>query len=145
MPDRRLLIVATLALSALLGGCRAATVEGGNPLDECTYAAKPDELAVCHDPHLRQQDIRLSMAFNRAQHTSDSVGDDDLFDQPMMGAGLGGPRRFYRRPGVNIEIQSRRLTFLQRRAQCGGNTGCIGRLYDQELRYLDWRYGPTYY
>jgi uncharacterized protein len=129
--------LAALAFAAL-AGCQQPTVVGGNPFDPCTYARRADEVAVCSDPTLLELERRLNIGFSNAARAR---ADDDLFaDSPFGPSGFRGSL-FRRSPVASVEVDARRQSFLLRRADCGANRVCIARLYEQELRYLDWRYG----
>ena len=94
-----LLSAAALALSVLSAG----PVLAAGPSFSCARATRADERAICRSSALRTADARMAALYRDIQHCT----------------AMGGH-------GTNLDDQQ---AWLARRAECGGNSACISRLY----------------
>jgi len=78
-----------------------------NPSFDCRKAKHADELAICRSNKLSHQDRTMARLFREIQACS------------AMGS-----------RGANLDDQ---FLWIKRRARCGGNVACLGKLYDQRI------------
>ncbi|MCX5570841.1 lysozyme inhibitor LprI family protein [Kaistia nematophila] len=77
----------------------------------CAKATAPDEIAICQDPTLSERDTEMAalwFAYNKV---------------PML-------------MGANAARRDAAADFLKLRAACGGDTACLGRVYDARIAAL---------
>ena len=56
------IVIAVMLLTTALCTTSSARAEGG-PSFDCRYAKTPDEIAICHNPSLADDDRRMSSAY----------------------------------------------------------------------------------
>ena len=82
------------------------------PSFNCRYAKAPDEVAICQDPALADDDLRMSNAYFYLRHLTGEAGMTDA-----LGA-LEGTQR----------------EWLAARSRCGSNPACLHRAYVARLQ-----------
>ena len=100
----------SLSLFALLLLCGPAHAASFN----CRLAEHADERAICADPHLSNQDVRLATAYH-------------LLQQQLLMGGRGA-------------LQDEQQAWLRQRRQCGTDHQCLTQHYAQRQQALDTLY-----
>jgi uncharacterized protein len=102
------MILRALGLAGLLallvgGSCRAASFD-------CAKADSADEKAICADRIMDDQDVEMSVLYNRLKQLI-----------PM---------------GARGDLESAQTTWLKRRGACGGDDACLSKAYADRLLQL---------
>jgi len=103
-----LLLLTTLLLTTL--GLMAAAPSQAASFN-CAKATTPDEIAICQDPELSERDTEMAalwFAYNKV---------------PML-------------MGANAARRDGAADFLRLRTACGGDTACLGRVYEARIKAL---------
>ena len=77
---------------------------------DCSKARRADEVAICLDRTLNDQDVRMGVLFETSLH--------------------------FLAMGARDEARDRQKQWLVERSRCGSDRACLGRAYDQRLREL---------
>jgi uncharacterized protein len=77
----------------------------------CAKAAKPDEIAICANPHLSDLDVQMATLYGVRMEI------------PML-------------MGARGAAQDEQRAFLKQRGTCGGNVACIQQAYNLRIAQL---------
>ncbi len=78
---------------------------------DCRSASRPDEIAICDSRELSQLDVKMAT----------------LYDTILKLVGMG----------VRGNLQDQQRAWLNDRAACGPDRGCIRNLYEARIRTLE--------
>jgi len=88
----------------------AATSSSRAASFDCGKAHLADEIAICRDPALNDQDVRVGVLFEITLH--------------------------FLAMGARDEARDRQKQWLAERSRCGSDVACLRRAYDQRLGEL---------
>src|SRR3954447_3593569 len=88
----------------------AATSSSRAASFDCGKARLADEIAICRDPALNDQDVRVGLLFDITLH--------------------------FLAMGARDEARDRQKQWLAERSRCGSDVTCLRRAYDQRLGEL---------
>jgi uncharacterized protein len=107
MESAALIVSAALCL-AILAPSTAVEAASFN----CAKAAKPDEIAICANPHLSDLDVQMAALYGVRMEI------------PML-------------MGARGAAQDEQRAFLAKRGVCGGNVACIQSAYQTRIAELN--------
>jgi uncharacterized protein len=102
------LIISAALWLAFLGLSPAAEAASFN----CAKAAKPDEIAICANPHLSDLDVQMAALYGVRMEI------------PML-------------MGARGAAQDEQRSFLAKRGACGGKVACIQQAYVTRISQLN--------
>jgi uncharacterized protein len=102
----------TAILIAALGGMTILASPASAASFNCAKAATPDEIAICKTPSLSDLDVQMATLYGVRMQI------------PML-------------MGAKGAAQDEQRAFLQSRAACGSNVGCLTAAYNQRIASLN--------
>lgn len=109
MKNRTMIAAILLAVVACIA---ISTRSEASPSFNCHYARAPDEIAICQNPELSQEDLEMSSSYFYFHRLAVEQGRSNA---------LGALERTQRE-------------WLAARHQCGGDVLCLHRAYDDRLQ-----------
>ena len=105
-------MIAAVSVVALSASIAISSPSEASPSFDCNYARAPDEIAICQNPELANEDLEMSSAYFYLHRLAVEEG---------------------RRSALGALERSQR-EWLAARRECGSNASCLRRAYEDRLQ-----------